>query len=209
LETTEDKTVKKELNRKIKELCASAGTEAARDMAAELTADLDKRFDDRVAAGMSELDAYRDVLRNVDQIEAMLRALPSSDGAAAVAEDRSAGQRRLKFYLEKTSAVMWVTTAIVFFLFGLLGHAWKYAWLIFLWTTIGQILLDMAEKYNRKHNLSKTVQDGLSGILWVGTTILFFLTGFGMHLWRVNWLLFLVAVVVQILLDAILKQGDR
>ena len=206
--TTEEKTVKKELNRKIKELCASAGTEAARDMAAELTADLDKRFDDRVAAGMSELDAYRDVLRNVDQIEAMLRSLPASGGVAA-AEDRRVGERQLKFYLEKASSVMWVTSVIVFFLLGLLGHAWKYAWLIFLWTTLGQILLDMAEKYNRKHNLNKTVQDGLSGILWVGTTILFFLTGFGMHLWRLNWLLFLAAVVVQILLDAFLKQGDR
>lgn len=200
--------MKKELNRKIRELCESAGTQAARDMAAELTADLDRRFDDRVAAGMSELDAYRDVLRNVDQIEEMLRALPSSDGAAA-AEDPRAGEKQLKFYLEKTSAVMWVMTAIVFFLLGMIGGVWKYAWLIFLWTTVGQILLEMTRKYNRRRNLNRTLRGGLSGILWVGTTIVYFLTGFGLGMWRINWLLFPAAVVVQILLDAFLKERDR
>ena len=201
--------MKKELNRKIEELCESAGTEAAREMAGELTADLDKRFDDRVAAGMSELDAYRDVLRNVDQIEQMLRSLPQDADAEAAMKSRRAGEKRLKFYLDKTSEVMWVSSLIVFFLIGFIGHAWKYAWLIFLWSTIGQIILEMTENYNKKRNLNKAMRDVISGILWVGTVIVFFLTGFAMHLWKFNWLLFLVAVVIQILLDAILKEEDR
>ena len=201
--------MKKELNRKIEELCESAGTEAAREMAGELTADLDKRFDDRVAAGMSELDAYRDILRNVDQIEQMLRSLPQDADAETAMKSRRAGEKRLKFYLDKTSEVMWVSSLIVFFLIGFIGHTWKYAWLIFLWSTIGQIILEMTENYNKKRNLNKAMRDGISGILWVGTVIVFFLTGFAMHLWKFNWLLFLVAVVIQILLDAILKEEDR
>ena len=104
---------------------------------------------------------------------------------------------------------MWVSSLIVFFLIGFIGHAWKYAWLIFLWSTIGQIILEMTENYNKKRNLNKAMRDGISGILWVGTVIVFFLTGFAMHLWKFNWLLFLVAVVIKILLDAILKEEDR
>ena len=68
--------MKDELNKKIRELCNSAGSSAACAMAPVLTEDLDRKYDERVAAGMSELDAYRDVLRSVDRIEAMLRALP-------------------------------------------------------------------------------------------------------------------------------------
>ena len=198
--------MKKELNRKIEELCDSAGTAAAREMAAELTADLDRRFDDRVAAGMSELDAYRDVLRNVDQIEEMLRSLPASD-AEVTMENHRAGLKQLKLYLETTSSIMWITSVIAFFLVGLAGHAWKYSWLVFLWSTLGQIILEMTEDYNKKRNLKKTMRDGLSGILWVGTVILFFVTGFGLHLWRFNWLLFLVSVIIQIMLDAFLRNG--
>ena len=63
--------MKDELNKKIRELCNSAGSSAACAMAPVLTEDLGRKYDERVAAGMSELDAYRDVLRSVDRIEAM------------------------------------------------------------------------------------------------------------------------------------------
>ena len=194
------------LNQKIRDLCTEAGSASAAAMAPRLINDLDKEYDKRVDAGMSELDAYRDVLRNVDQIEKMLKSLPESSDAELAMKNHKEAAKTLEFYLGQTSAVMWVTSVIAFFLVGLAGHAWKYAWLIFLWTTIGEIVLDMTRDYNKKQNLKKAVRDGMSGVLWVGTVIVFFLTGFGLHLWRINWLLFLAAVVAQILLDTFMKE---
>ena len=68
--------MKDELNKKIRELCEEAGSASAAAMAPRLISDMDVEYDKRVRAGMNELDAYRDVLRSVDRIRAMLNALP-------------------------------------------------------------------------------------------------------------------------------------
>ena len=195
--------MKNELNKKIKELCDSAGTEAARAMAYELTVDLDRKFDDRVAAGMSELDAYRDVLKNVDKIEEMLRAIPVSDAEIAMRNHREAAQN-LDFYLGRTSAVMWVSTVIAFFLVGSTTSQWGLALLAFLWTTIGQILLGMVKRYNRSRRLMRAMRHGFSAILWVGSVMLYFLIGAGAGIWGSTLLLFPFAAIAQILLSTFL-----
>ena len=206
------------LNQKIRDLCTEAGSASAAAMAPRLINDLDKEYDKRVDAGMSELDAYRDVLRSVDRIEAMLRALPKdsprvedqaspSDGGWDPMADfsrRMAGRRELSFYLDKASALLWVGTTLVYFLWSLTFGGWRYTWLIFLWATLGQIVLSGAEDYNKHLNLRKTMMDTMSGCLWVGAVILFFLSGFGLGLWRYSWLIFLAATAAQILLSTFL-----
>ena len=206
------------LNQKIRDLCGEAGSASAAAMAPRLIDDLDREYDKRVDAGMSELDAYRDVLRSVDRIEAMLRALPKdppreeakTEPAAdewdpmADFSQRMAGRRALSFYLDKASALLWVGTTLVYFLWSLTFGGWHYTWLIFLWATLGQIVLSGAESYNKHLNLRKTMMETMSGCLWVGAVILFFLAGFGLGLWRYAWLIFLAATGVQILLSAFL-----
>ena len=159
--------MKDELNKKIRELCNSAGSSAACAMAPVLTEDLDRKYDERVAAGMSELDAYRDVLRSVDRIEAMLRALPkdspkaqdpksqdqkSQDPKTAPkkktagtreappyvrpstpeeeeAADLAAGRKRLSFLVGQSSALLWVGTTLLYFLWSLTFGGWRYTWI--------------------------------------------------------------------------------
>lgn len=229
--------MKDELNKKIRELCEEAGSASAAAMAPRLISDLDVEYDKRVRAGMNELDAYRDVLRSVDRIRAMLNALPKDPpqdpgtrtaGSSAAGEaarifgeddeedgwnpvedfnERMAGRKTLSFYLDKASALLWVGTSLVYFLWSLTFGGWHYTWLIFLWATLGQIILSGAEDYNKNLNIRKTMHDTVSGCLWVGAVILFFLAGFGLGLWRFSWLVFLAATAVQILLGAFLGDG--
>ncbi len=222
--------MKDELNRKIRELCDAAGSSSAAAMAPVLTADMDREYDRRIRAGMSELDAYRDVLRSVDRIEAMLRALPKDNVSAGTrsapatddppesgrpatpegeeAYSRSEGIKTLKFYTEKASSLLWVGTTLLYFLWSFVFGGWGYTWLIFLWATLGQILLSAAVDHNRNHrrNVRKTMHDSLSGCLWVGAVIVFFLAGLGLHLWQLSWLVFLAATIVQILMETFLSE---
>ncbi len=238
--------MKDELNKKIRELCEDAGSQAALRMIPVLTADLDREYDKRIEAGMVELDAYRDVLRSVDRIEAMLRSLPkdgtdtagepqaeeegpeerqepesrkekerknggSRSKAAGRGEDvlerlaeeeeRRKGLKTLEFYSDKVSALLWVGTTLVYFLMSLRFGIWSWSWLIFLWATLGQILLSAAVDYNKHLNLKKTYHETLSGCLWVGATLLFFIGGFFLHQWKYAWLIFLAATLGQILME--------
>ena len=92
-----------------------------------------------------------------------------------------------------------------FFALGMGLHLWKTAWLVFIWSAIGEILLDMTKNINRGKNEKKVIREGLSGILWLSTTILFFLLGFYGHLWSTAWLVFIAAAIVQILLGTFLN----
>lgn len=194
--------MKNELNRKIRKLCDSAGSAAAAAKYDELTKQMNADYDARIKAGMSEIDAYRDVLRDVDKIQELLNSLPKTEED----DERISLQKSYKWLsknLSRISGCMWIATAIVYLLFSMTYGGWKITWLIFLWTTIGQIVLNMVKKYNRGVKLKKVLKGGLSGILWVAVTILYFLFSMIVGYWHLSWLIFPFTVILQIILNAL------
>ena len=81
----------REIKRTVKKLCDEAGSAAAAAACDDLTEDIEKAYNERVKAGMSELDAYRDVLKNVDEIKKMLDSLP-------ITEDEQRGRQNRDSY---------------------------------------------------------------------------------------------------------------
>lgn len=194
--------MKNELNRKIRKLCDSAGSAAAAAKYDELSKQMNADYDARIKAGMSEIDAYRDVLRDVDKIQELLNSLPKTDED----DERISRQKSFKWLsknLSRISGCMWIATAIVYLLFSMTYGGWEITWLIFLWTTIGQIVLNMVKKYNRGVKLKKVLKGGLSGILWVAVTILYFLFSMIVGYWHLSWLIFPFAAMMQIMLNAL------
>ncbi|MBQ7930967.1 MAG: hypothetical protein IJ334_08145 [Clostridia bacterium] len=194
--------MKNELNRKIRKLCDSAGSAAAAAKYDELTKQMNADYDARIKAGMSEIDAYRDVLRDVDKIQELLNSLPKTEED----DERISLQKSYKWLsknLSRISGCMWIATAIVYLLFSMTYGGWEITWLIFLWTTIGQIVLNMVKKYNRGVKLKKVLKGGLSGILWIAVTILYFLFSMIVGYWHLSWLIFPFTVILQIILNAL------
>ncbi len=194
--------MKNELNRKIKKLCDNAESSAAAAKYEELSRQMSEEYDARIRAGMSELDAYRAVLRDVDKIQQMLNSLPKTD------EDEERISRRKSFQwlsknLSRISGCMWIAVTIIYFLFSMTFGGWSLTWLIFPWTAIGQILLSMAKKYNKGVKLKKVLKGGLSGILWIAATIIYFLFSMTFGGWHLTWLIFPFTVILQIILNAL------
>ena len=110
--------MKNELNRKIRKLCDSAGSAAAAAKYDELTKQMNADYDARIKAGMSEIDAYRDVLRDVDKIQELLNSLPKTEED----DERISLQKSYKWLsknLSRISGCMWIATAIVYLLFSM------------------------------------------------------------------------------------------
>ncbi len=187
--------MKNELKKTISQLCDEVGTASAAARQEGLTEDLVNEYDKRVNAGMAELDAYRDVLKNIDRIREMLESLPDT------AEDeekkaRETGRKNLERILGKISTCMWLCTVIVFVL-ALFVVDWKYSWLIFLWSSIGQILLDMVKKVNRGKPLKKVLKSDGSAIFWLIVTTVYFFISFATGAWHLTWLVFLAGAALQ------------
>ncbi len=220
--------MKKEIEKKVKELCDEAGSAAAQEVCGSLTTNLERGYDERIRAGMSELDAYRDVLKNVDEIKAMLDALPKDsvpkDGkkpeskkesrkrdkkAKKSAEtEQGSGKSGWHFSNRKMNslcAALWILVTIVYFLGSFMTGRWELTWLIFLWGAVGQVIMNMVKKYNRGAPLGDTIRKGLTPIMWLVLTILYFIISFGTGMWHLTWLIFLLGAIGQVLLSAIKK----
>lgn len=188
--------MKKELKKTLKQLCDEVGTAAAAKKLDDLTEDLTEEYDKRVKAGMAELDAYRDVLKNIDAIRDMLESLPKTDEEID-RKDREAGRKNLERILGKISTCMWLCTVIVYFLFSFTYGEWHTSWIIFLWSSIGQVILGMIKKVNRGKPLGKVMKSGLSSVLWLGITIIYILFSFATGAWHLTWLIFLLGALIQ------------
>jgi len=187
--------MKNELKKTIRQLCEEVGTAAADEKLESLTNDLTSEYDKRVKAGMAELDAYRDVLKNIDKIREMLEALPKTDEDKE-RKEREAGRKNLERILGKISTCMWLCTVIVFFLASF-AVSWKYTWLIFLWSSIGQIIIDMVMKVNRGKPLKKVIKSDGTAIFWIAVTMVYFVISFASGAWYLTWLIFLVGALLQ------------
>lgn len=188
--------MKKELKKTIKQLCDEVGTAAAAEKLDDLTQDLTEEYDKRVKAGMAELDAYRDVLKNINTIREMLEALPKTDEELE-RKDREKGRKNLERILEKISTCMWLCTVIVYFIFSFTYGGWHLSWLIFLWSSIGQVILDMIKKYNRGKPLKKVMKSGISDVFWIVITIIYIIISFTSGAWHLTWLIFLFGALIQ------------
>ena len=195
--------MKNELNKKIKKLCDEAGTAAAAEKYSELTEQLDTKFDARVQSGMSELDAYREILKDLDQIRDLLDSLPKTEDE----EERSSRQKSYKWLsqnLSRISGCMWIAAAMYYFALSITSGGWHLTWLIFPWTVMGQILLGMVKSYNRGKSLKKVLKSGLSGMLWIAAVIVYFLFSFTLgSAWHLTWLIFPFTIILQIILNSL------
>ena len=195
--------MKNELKKTISQLCGEVGTASAAARQEGLTEELEQEYDRRVRAGMAEIDAYRDVLKNIDAIREMLESLPETDEETKRAE-REEGRKNLERILEKISTCMWLCTVIAFVLLGF-RFGWRYSWLVFLWSSMGQTLLDMVKRVNRGKPLEKVMKDGRDSVFWIAVTIVYFLVSIASCAWHISWLVFLGGAVIQTFLSIFFK----
>ena len=193
--------MKKELNKKIIAICEEAGTAAAAEKCGELMDELDREYDDRIARGMTEIEAYRDVLKRLDEIKSLVDSLPAEESEEEKA-DRKKGHKTLKRIIDKVESIMWVAAIPGYLIYSLATHRWKTSWIIFLVVALLQIILDTVVDYNDvTKDPEKVMYDGKSALLWVGSALLYVLLGFLTHRWLSCAVVFVLAVIVQLFMD--------
>jgi len=198
--------MKKQLRKKLEQIWAETETGAAAERLDELTEQVDAEFERRVAEGQSELDAYRELLGDVDKIKAMLASLPETEEDTE-RKEREKNAKKMNALLDSVEAAMWLLTVVAYFAISFLFGHWHMTWLIFLSSAIGSVLFDMLRKYNRGKPLSKVFDEEFSGVLWLGIVILYFLFSFtvGGWAWAYSWLIFILGAVIEVIRDGVRK----
>lgn len=190
----------REIKRKISELCDEAGSAAAAAVGEELIEDLEKEYEARVKAGMSELDAYRDIMKNVDEIKKMLDSMPLTEEETRWKRNRNNYRSNAKL-MNKICSALWLLVVFVYLAFSLRFGGWQLTWLIFIWAAIGQIFMNMVKAYNKGVPLKKAMRGRMTAIVWLAIVMLYFIISIIGGGWSYTWLIFILAALIQKVID--------
>ena len=192
--------MKKELKKKLESMCDEIGTAAAAEKIDEMVGRISTEFDRKVSEGKSELDAYRELLADVEKIKAMLESLPETDEESEKKE-RERNAKKTNALLDTIETCMWLLTPVVYLAVSFLFGHWHMTWLMFLSSAIGSVLFDMLRKYNKGIPFDKVMHQEFSGVLWLGIVIVYFLYSFTFSgwTWAYSWLIFPLGAVIEVI----------
>ena len=195
------KQLKHEINKLYEEYDGVSAAYAPKvDTIEEMTDD----FDNMVESGMTELEAYQTLYKDVERMRIVLEKLPLTGCEKAEEADRSA-RREFYKWLKKLrgnmESIQWLLTTMLYFLISFRFGHWHMTWLLFVGGSMGSILLDMLMKYNHGVPLGKQ-KGSWSALLWLATVILYFLISFTFGHWHLTWMIFLAATILQILIGS-------
>lgn len=198
-------------------MTARLGLSPDSEKTGEIVRDAEAMYDSLTAKKMTELEAYRQVMRELDRIEEKLREeraegtepVPAAeteaqtetgDDTAVRREEAGASYsgRRMKRLVGKLNAIMWLATPALYVLLSSAFGGWGKWWLLFLSSTIGSIILDMLLDWNRGVPPSR-MKGHFIGILWLASVIAYFLLSFAVG-WKLTWIVFIVAAILSVIL---------
>ena len=141
--------MKKQLDEKLKKVCDNVGTQTAAEKFEQLSKSIETEYDKRVAGGMSELEAYREMLRDIDAIEELLRDMPKTEEEQRREDEKTARKKwnkKLDAIEGSVQGIWWLLTVIAYFLISMTFGGWHLTWLMFLSSSIGSIIIGMLFK---------------------------------------------------------------
>lgn len=198
--------LRKEIVKRTGEYVHSAAAAAAYE---EESAKIVSSFDQMVADGKSELEAYRAMLDDIEAMKIVLSTIPEPEDVAerkAREKARKKANKAFRRQVGSMQALLWILTVAWYFLYSFHSGRWATSWLLFLGSSVGSMLLDIVVKHSEGKAWSKC--GDWHGIFWVGLVMLYFQTSFLFGNWATSWLLFLVGAGVEVVWDMFQKNKN-
>lgn len=182
----------------------------------EIIGNLIEKIIDLMVSGKSEEEAFKDAVASIGDISELMDSLeaPTEKGNEDCKNDNNredvATDKKLKeptkkeknsmIFMSTLSSALWIFAFALFFIIGF-SAGWKYSWLVFIFALAIQLLVVAffwKITTHSKGNYEELLKI-LSVALWVLSFGLFFVVGFSWA-WKYSWLVFIFAIVVQLLL---------
>ena len=209
-------------------------TRKALDLKEEMIQNAMDKYDDMVADGYSEEDAYHNVVESIGDVTELFPEVEERNLLTLSEKDR-----KKKAIFTATAVGLYIFAGVVFFFFGLISEitrSYRYdlaalgfvlALLICIVPTVMLVYAanmypgytkrekdDMVELYKEakySSNKEKAVRKSINSIIWTMTLVLYFIISFTTYKWYITWIIFLIAACVQAIVKLIfeLKRQDN
>lgn len=207
-------------------------TRKALDLKQEMMQNAMDKYDDMVADGYSEEDAYKNVIESIGDVSELFPEMEERNLLTLSEHDR-----KKKAMLTAAAVGMYIFAGVVFFGASLLGgmmHVYYFdftslglviALLICIAPTIMLVYAanmypgytkreqeSMVERYKEaRHgsNKEKAVRGSIYSIIWTLAVVLFFIISFATDYWELTWLIFLIALCIQSIVKLIFSMREE
>lgn len=195
-------------------------TRKALDLKQEMIQNAMDKYDDMVADGYSEEDAYTNVVESIGDVSELFPEMEEQNLLTLPEEDR-----KKRAVLTAAAVGMYIFAGAVFFGFGLFSdmiHIYNFdfaslglviALLICIAPTIMLVYAanmypdytkkeqnNMVERYKEVRycsNKEKAVRRSINSIIWTLALVLYFIISFETCEWEITWLIFPMALCIQ------------
>ena len=187
------------------------------DLKEELLANLEEKYSDLLAAGASEADAYTHVVAGIGDAEALIASLTNEQEESSASPEEA---RARTAQVVATSAFLYCLAIAARLLVRMvLGQTlgWVAFWVVAGFATAQTVYHFMthpggyaaAMRLPTSRKRRRQLFGTFSSILWLSTTIIYFVYSFTFGGWRLSWLVFLVATILQQVLRLIMRLEDE
>lgn len=200
-------------------------TRMALDLKQEMMQSAIDKYDDMVADGYSEEDAYQSVIASIGDVTELFPEVEEKNLFTLPEKDR-----KKKAMLTAVSVGLYILAGAVFFLFGMLSEIVPYeltglglvfAMVICIPPTVMLVYAaNMYPGYSRKKeqdmveqlkeikygsNKEKAALKTINSLIWTVALVLYFLISFETYDWHITWIIFLIAACVQKIVKLIVE----
>lgn len=197
-------------------------TRKSEDLKEELIADLQEKYQDLIANGTSEKDAYQEVIRGIGDIDELLEGLKEPSYVHNL-ETRKKSAFVVSictglYILSIMSAIIFdellgVSDAIsAISLFGIAGIATCILIYHFMsipkYEKMDETLVEEFKEWKQEKNKNKQLLNALDTISWLLILIIYFVISFTFDCWNISWVLFLVAPLITTVIHLIVEMRE-
>ena len=188
----------------LRRFAGAPDTQQARDLRDEILSNTLQRYDDLLAGGKSEQEAYDTVIQGIGDV----RPLVEPDGSAVSAEAAPESQPSAPETaadethpgLRGAVGGIWMLFTALYLLISFTTHAWHITWILFL---IAPAVISILNAVLDAKSRPGSGRGAAIAALWLLTTALYFVLSFATGAWHLTWILFLIAGAATGLVSAI------
>ena len=187
----------------------------------ELYLNLKEKYQDLVKKGATEDEAFEIVKRSVGDVERLIQDINEPDPTSKAAMEQSRKKSAFRIAL---AVGLYILSPVAIILFGTMGQPIVGLVLMFALIAAATSIMvynnimrpkfvkiedTMVEEFRewKASNAAKAEKKNLySSIVWPIIVVLYFLISFTTGAWYVTWVIFILGVVVQKLIDAIMSK---
>lgn len=193
-------------------------TRRAMELKEEMTQNADEKYQDLLAEGYAEEDAYQNVISSIGDVSELFEELEEHSRYTLTEEDR-----RKKAIITAVAVGIYILAGVVFFFCAWLDNAWfSFVDLSTLGLVLAGVICipptcmlvyaanmypnyqkeedNMVEVYKERTSSSKrdkAIMSAISTIIWTLTLALYFIISFTTYAWYISWVIFLMGGCAQ------------